>query len=235
MLVVDDNEINRDMLRRRLERDGHTVRCAENGRQALEMLRAEDFDLVLLDILMPEMNGYQVLEAMKARPRAAAHPGHHDLRPGRDRQRRALHRDRGRGLPAQAVQPRAAARPLGACLEKKRLRDREVLHLRQIEEEKKQSDELLHVILPHEIVRGAEGEQRGACRGATRTWRCCSATSSASRPTATRQPEEIVAALQQLFEAYEELAARHDMYKIKTIGDSFMARPGCSSRWRTRC
>ena len=44
--------------------------------------------------------------------------------------------------------------------------------------------------------------------------------------SAARQPEEIVAALQQLFEAYEELAARYEMYKIKTIGDSFMSTAG---------
>ena len=62
LLVVDDNEMNRDMLSRRLERQGHTVEVAVNGRQALEMIKTQKFDLVLLDIMMPEMNGYQVLE-----------------------------------------------------------------------------------------------------------------------------------------------------------------------------
>jgi class 3 adenylate cyclase len=62
LLVVDDNKVNRILLARGLEGDGHKVETAENGRQALEKLRAESFDLVLLDIEMPEMNGYQVLE-----------------------------------------------------------------------------------------------------------------------------------------------------------------------------
>lgn len=66
LLVVDDNEMNRDMLSRRLIRQGHTIGVAVNGREALEMLRREVFDLVLLDIMMPEMNGYEVLERMKA-------------------------------------------------------------------------------------------------------------------------------------------------------------------------
>ncbi|MDX1664160.1 MAG: fused response regulator/phosphatase [Candidatus Promineifilaceae bacterium] len=66
LLVVDDNELNRDMLSRRLQRQGHTVAVAENGRQALEMLHATPFDLVLLDIMMPVLDGYQTLEAMKA-------------------------------------------------------------------------------------------------------------------------------------------------------------------------
>ena len=65
ILVVDDNEINRDLLSRYLERQGHTVQVAHNGRQALEMIATGAFDLVLLDIMMPEMNGYQVLQHLK--------------------------------------------------------------------------------------------------------------------------------------------------------------------------
>ena len=66
MLVVDDIEANRDVLSRQLERQGHVVPTAENGRQALEMLRAHTFDLVLLDIMMPEMDGYEVLQRLQA-------------------------------------------------------------------------------------------------------------------------------------------------------------------------
>jgi class 3 adenylate cyclase len=62
LLVVDDNKVNRILLARGLEGDGHRVETAENGKQALEKLRSDSFDLVLLDIEMPEMNGYQVLE-----------------------------------------------------------------------------------------------------------------------------------------------------------------------------
>ena len=65
VLVVDDNRINRLKLSRALTQRGHTVSEAENGRVALEMLRAELFDLVLLDILMPEVDGFQVLREMK--------------------------------------------------------------------------------------------------------------------------------------------------------------------------
>jgi phosphoserine phosphatase RsbU/P len=66
ILVVDDTEMNRDMLARRLQRRGYEVAVAENGRMALEMVEAGDFDLVLLDIMMPEVNGYEVLERLKA-------------------------------------------------------------------------------------------------------------------------------------------------------------------------
>ena len=66
ILVVDDNKMNRLLLARGLEQQGHRVSFAENGRQALEMLRAQGFDLVLLDVLMPEMDGYQVLGELTA-------------------------------------------------------------------------------------------------------------------------------------------------------------------------
>jgi class 3 adenylate cyclase len=69
LLVVDDNRVNRLLLGRALEQLGHTVTFAENGREALEALRRRPVDLVLLDIEMPEMDGYQVLAALAADPR----------------------------------------------------------------------------------------------------------------------------------------------------------------------
>ena len=62
LLVVDDNKVNRILMARSLEQQGHEVEVAENGMKGLEKLRSEAFDIVLLDIEMPEMDGYQVLE-----------------------------------------------------------------------------------------------------------------------------------------------------------------------------
>ena len=66
ILVVDDNEGNREMLSRRLARQGYAVVTAEDGRRALELLRERAIDLVLLDVMMPEMDGYEVLKRMKS-------------------------------------------------------------------------------------------------------------------------------------------------------------------------
>jgi adenylate cyclase len=63
LLVIDDNKVNRMVLSRSLEQQGHVVETASDGREGLEKLRSISFDLVLLDIEMPEMNGFQVLEA----------------------------------------------------------------------------------------------------------------------------------------------------------------------------
>jgi class 3 adenylate cyclase len=68
LLVVDDNRVNRLLLGRALEQLGHKVSFAQNGREALETLRQLGADLILLDIEMPEMNGYQLLEALAGDP-----------------------------------------------------------------------------------------------------------------------------------------------------------------------
>jgi CheY-like chemotaxis protein len=65
VLVVDDNPLNQDILASFLKRLGHTVTVAENGQQALELVEGDHFDLVLLDIMMPVMDGYQVLQHLK--------------------------------------------------------------------------------------------------------------------------------------------------------------------------
>ncbi len=68
LLVAEDNKVNRLLLMRSLELLGHRVACAENGRIALEMLRREPFDLMLLDMEMPEVDGFQVLEQLVGDP-----------------------------------------------------------------------------------------------------------------------------------------------------------------------
>jgi signal transduction histidine kinase len=65
ILVVDDNALNRDMLSRRLRSAGHTVTLAEDGVQALELVHSLPFDLILLDVMMPGADGYQVLGELK--------------------------------------------------------------------------------------------------------------------------------------------------------------------------
>lgn len=66
LLVVDDEEANRDLFSRRLALQGYTVSVASDGREALERLRSQEFDLVLLDLLMPGMEGTEVLARMQA-------------------------------------------------------------------------------------------------------------------------------------------------------------------------
>jgi serine/threonine protein kinase len=74
ILVVDDNEMNTDLLRRRLEKRGFLVVTAPSGKAALHLLGQQHVDMVLLDVMMPEMNGVEVLEAIRANRSPAALP-----------------------------------------------------------------------------------------------------------------------------------------------------------------
>lgn len=69
ILVVDDIRVGRKVLEKLLRMQGYQVSAAEDGIQALALLRSQPFDLVLLDILMPRMDGYQVLEQIKTDPK----------------------------------------------------------------------------------------------------------------------------------------------------------------------
>jgi len=68
ILIADDNRVNRLLLARGLEHEGHTIVYAEDGREALGLLRQQPFDLLLLDVLMPELDGYEVLAELKEDP-----------------------------------------------------------------------------------------------------------------------------------------------------------------------
>jgi adenylate cyclase len=68
ILIADDNRVNRLLLARSLEQEGHTVVFAEHGGEALELLRQQPFDLLLLDVLMPELDGYEVLAELQEDP-----------------------------------------------------------------------------------------------------------------------------------------------------------------------
>ena len=65
LLVVDDNEMNREILRRGLQRRGYSVAVTEDGTQALEQIEKNSFDLILLDVLMPGMSGLEVLSVIR--------------------------------------------------------------------------------------------------------------------------------------------------------------------------
>ena len=226
LLVVDDNEMNRDMLSRRLERQGHRVAIAENGRQALEMIRAEPFDLMLLDIMMPEMNGYQVLEQLKADP-ALRHIPVIMISAVDEVESvvRCIELGADDYLP-KPFNPVLLKARLGASLEKKRMRDQEQAHLNQIEAEKKRADDLLRVILPASVVEELKTtnavKPRRFDNVAVMFCDIVEFTSYCDQ----RSPEEVIPHLQQLVEAFEELAVKHGLQKIKTVGDSFMTTAG---------
>ena len=103
LLVVDDDESNRDLLARRLERRGHTVVTAEGGRGALELVAERPFDVVLLDVMMPEMSGLEVLQGPPQDARAGRAAGDHGDGPEPERGHRRGAPARGQRLRDQAA------------------------------------------------------------------------------------------------------------------------------------
>ncbi|MGD0100123.1 MAG: response regulator [Acidobacteriota bacterium] len=74
ILLVEDNELNRDMLSRRLVRRGYEVEIAVDGREGLSMASASSPDLILLDLSLPEMDGWEVLRRLKQDPKMKSIP-----------------------------------------------------------------------------------------------------------------------------------------------------------------
>ena len=125
ILVVDDDPANRDLLTRRLQRYGATVASADDGLHGLQMLRKELFDLALLDLLMPGLDGYQVLTKVKADPKLRDMPV--IIISGLD-QENGIARCLEAGAEDYLTKPFNAVflkARIGACLEKKHWRDQE--------------------------------------------------------------------------------------------------------------
>ena len=132
ILVVDDQEDNRAVLERRLRRQGHSVECVSGGHAALAQLQRVRFDLVLLDVLMPDLDGLAVLERIKANPATRDIPvimisALDDVASVV----RCIERGAEDHLP-KPFDPVLLRARISACLEKKRLRDVELEYLREV-------------------------------------------------------------------------------------------------------
>ena len=227
LLVVDDNEDNRFTLTERLKREGYgNVVCAANGREALARLAERPFDLVLLDITMPDMDGYQVLETLKADTTLRSIPvvmisAIDDI----DSVARCigLGAEDYLGKPFNTVLLRAR---VAACLEKKRFRDQEALYTRQTENEKRRADELLYALLPPGAVRELKATNEVRPRRINEVAVLFCDIVGFTPYCDQNPPEKAVAELQALFGEYEQIVDRHEMEKIKTIGDAFLATAG---------
>ncbi|UWQ29278.1 adenylate/guanylate cyclase domain-containing protein [Leisingera sp. M523] len=227
LLVVDDNEDNRYTLLRRLKREGHeNVDVAENGQEALDLLGRQPYDLVLLDIMMPVLNGYETLERMKSDMRLRSIPV---IMISAVDQIESVVRCIEAGAEDYLPKPFNTAilrARIHASLEKKRLRDQEAGYMKQIEVEKKRADDLLHATLPaaavHELKSTNSVRPRQFEDVAVLFCDIVGFTTYCNNNSA----ETVVSHLQDLVCAFEDIATQNGLEKIKTIGDAFMATAG---------
>ena len=226
ILVVEDEPEAQALLKLLLENYGYNLVMASDGQTAWEILEHGQIDLVLLDLFLPEMNGYELLERMRSNSALNTLPtivvsGAVDM----DGVVRCVELGADDFLP-KPFHPLLLRTRIDAGLEKKRLRDQENAYLQQIKEEREKSDRLLLNVLPSAI---ADRLKRGE------------ATIAESFPDVTvlfadiahftelseRTPAPtLVGLLNEIFSAFDQLAEIHGLEKIKTIGDNYMAVGG---------
>ncbi len=226
ILVIDDIETNRELLRRNLSNRGHEVAVAASAREALDLLEHAEFELALVDILMPDMNGIDLLGHLKRNPRwrhmaIVMVTGLKDvnvavkcIKAGAD------------DYLQKPVESVLLIARVDSCLGQVRWRKRERQILAQVELEKSRADSLLLSMLPEVVIqRLAAGEKVIADRFDAAT--IIFADIVDFTPMVGRTPpSKLISLLHDLFSAFDVLADQHGIEKIKTIGDAYMAVAG---------
>jgi class 3 adenylate cyclase len=226
VLAVDDNRVNRIALSRLLRQLGHVVTLAENGQQALDRLKESAFDLLLLDIVMPEMDGYEVLRRLKQDRALRDIPvivisalddmksvvkciemGAEDYLP----------------KPFDPVLLRAR---IDASLEKKRLRDQEQEYLRQLQVEREKAETLLLNILPRPIAERLKAGQTVIADHFENVTVLFADIVNFTGLSVNMSPSKLVVMLNEVFSAFDECTLQLGIEKIKTVGDEYMAVGG---------
>lgn len=226
ILVVDDVEANRGLLARRLERDGHQVWTAAGGHAALEMVSHQQFDLVLLDLMMPDINGFDVLAKLKEDDAHRKLPiimisALDEI----ENVVRCIEAGAEDYLP-KPFDPILLQARINAALEKKRWHERERHYLEQMNAEKQKYETLLHSILPQPIVtRLHDGETTIADRHEDVTV-LFSDIVGFTEMSASLPPAQVVRDLNRVFSGFDRAAMELGVEKIKTIGDAYMIAAG---------
>jgi DNA-binding response OmpR family regulator len=148
LLIVDDNQLNRSRLAQRLQDNGYEVTTIEDGFKALELIRKERFDLVLLDTMMPGMPGEEVLRELKDDPETKDIPV--IMISGLDEAESvATCIELGAAdILSSPFDPVLLRARIDACLENRRLREQEAKHLQQLQAEMEHTDRLVNVVIP---------------------------------------------------------------------------------------
>lgn len=229
VLVVDDSATSRELLSHQLKQAGHAVETAGTASEALDLVWQQEFDVILLDVLLPDSDGIAVLDELRKQGvlerlsvlmisavdettsvAACIERGAEDFLP-------------------KPVSPAILRARLGACLEKKFLRDKSKQQLGQLAAESRRANGLLRVLLPDAIADELQSTGQIAPRRHDNVAVMFADLVGFTAYCDRHSPEEVLVSLQELFTAFESLALEHGVQKIKTIGDSFMGAAGLFS------
>ena len=237
ILVVDDDPVSRLMLTGSLERHGHHVRAAEDGSEALDLLRMESFDVVLLDVLMPNVDGYGVLEQLK---------GDSDLRhipvvmvtsvDDVESAVRCIELGADDYLP-KPIDPVLLTARVNAGLTKKRLHDLEMDHLEEVAQLNRQlearvEDQMAELVrtgelkrfLPHQVAEGLLAGQLSPAEGFERRKLTLLFADMVGFTdlSDTLEPEELSEVLNEYLREMTAVAVSHRGTLDNYIGDGLM-------------
>lgn len=226
ILIVDDNSTNRIMLSRYVSRLGYKPTLAENGKQALEKLKREPFDLVLLDVEMPELNGYEVLAQLKT------DLGLRDLPvimisalEELESVVKCIELGAEDYLP-KPFNPILLKARINASLARKSWHDQEQTYLRTIQAEQAKSEALLLNILPRSVAEQLKAGQKNVAESFEAVTVLFADIVSFTPFASQISASELVELLNKIFTTFDNLVEQFGLEKIKTIGDAYMAVAG---------
>jgi class 3 adenylate cyclase/CheY-like chemotaxis protein len=221
VLVVDDEEHNRTLLRDPLEARGYEIAEAENGMMALEKIAARLPDVILLDVMMPQMDGFEVCRRLKTDSKTA-HIPILMVTALSERKERLM------GIAAGAndflnkpVDIQDVALRVGNAVYTKHLHD-------QLQIEQERSDQLLLNILPKPIAERMKQGETNIAESFPDVTVLVADLVGFTTLSAHIGPEQIVQLLNEIFSAFDLLTEKHGLEKIKTIGDAYMVAGGIS-------
>ena len=222
ILIVDDDAFNRDLLQQELEDLGHESVLASDGAEALAMLQAESIDVVLLDIMMPRLDGFAVLARLRQETELRDVPvivisALDDLQ------------SIARGIELGAIdylpkpfEPLLLRARLDSSLQRRRWQVRERAYLAEIDRQRRHADDLLETLLPGEAIQELKESGRVLPRAHDRVAVMFLDIVGFSERARQQTPEQIVDDLTVFTERAEAEAEANGLEKIKLVGDAVM-------------
>lgn len=226
ILVIDDDFLNRLLIRTNLEERGYEVTESIDGEDALRQLNIKSFDVVLLDLLMPVIDGFEVLRRIKADPRLRHIPvivisSIEEM----GSITRCIEMGAADHLP-KPFDPLMLHARINASLVTKRMHDMESAYLEQLQNEQQKSQELLLNILPAPVAEKLKQGHTSIVEQFPSVTVMFADLVGFTPFVAQHTPAEMLDLLNTVFLAFDQLVDQHGLEKIKTIGDAYMVAGG---------
>tara|TARA_Y100000996_G_scaffold132547_1_gene100782 strand:+ start:370 stop:1914 length:1545 start_codon:yes stop_codon:yes gene_type:complete len=226
ILIIDDDVLNAELMLKILDKLDHEVTISHNADDALNVISSEKFDLILLDIIMPNVNGIELLQMIKKNNHYFDVPiimlsALDDLESIVDCIN--LGADDYITKPIDKILLNAR---INSCLEKKVYRDKEKDYLRRIKKEEKKSNDLLLNIMPESIAERLKAGEVNIADRFENVSVLFADISDFTSYSSNVSPKVIVEELNNIFSVFDDLVDKYNAEKIKTIGDNYMIASG---------